>query len=333
MNAAASPSAAGSTAPIWLRSAEKGSVWGIRILVWLAAAAGRRPAGWLLRVIALYYAVVHRDVRRASKRWLELATDRPATFGDVYQHVFCFAQVALDRLFFVSGKASGCVFNYNGHEHLRELAASGKGAVLLSSHLGSQAAMSAEGHDLRLRINIVGYFKNAAMINGILSAINPESGARVVHVEPGSPGSVLDIRERVERGEMVTIACDRVGLGGRTVMADFLGRPAPFPLAPFVLASILKRPVCLVFAIYKGPNRYDLYCEPFADSLAVPRKQRQEALAAHIQRYAERLEHHARLSPQNWFNFFDFHDPHGAGESLPGDTQADGAAIGPGATP
>jgi len=85
-----------------------------------------------------------------------------------------------------------------------------------------------------------------------------------------------------------------------------LGDKAPFPLGPFTLASILGAPVYLVLALYHDPNRYDLYCEPFSESLRVSRKGRDAFLAIQVQRYAHRLEHFCRLAPDNWFNFYDF---------------------------
>ena len=46
--------------------------------------------------------------------------------------------------------------------------------------------------------------------------------------------------------------------------------------------------------------------EIFADPLLLPRGERQQALQQTVDRYAQRLEHYALLSPLDWFNFFDF---------------------------
>jgi predicted LPLAT superfamily acyltransferase len=74
------------------------------------------------------------------------------------------------------------------------------------------------------------------------------------------------------------------------------------------LAAVTQVPVVLFFGLYRGGNRYDVYFEHFADRLKAPRPRRREALAAWVQRYAARLEHHARTAPYNWFNFYDFWD-------------------------
>jgi predicted LPLAT superfamily acyltransferase len=104
----------------------------------------------------------------------------------------------------------------------------------------------------------------------------------------------------------VAVLGDRVGVNEKTATAQFLGAPARFPTGPFTLAALLRCPIYLTFGLYRAPNRYDLYCEPLAQHLELPRGAREAALAAHVQRYADRLEHYCRLAPDNWFNFYDF---------------------------
>jgi predicted LPLAT superfamily acyltransferase len=116
----------------------------------------------------------------------------------------------------------------------------------------------------------------------------------------------MRVSERLEQGEMVAILADRVGLNDKQVDVDFLGAKVAFPTGPFLLAAVLKCPVYLVFGLYFEPNRYELFCEPFAERLELPRAGRADALRAVVQRYAERLEHYARRAPDNWFNFHDF---------------------------
>jgi predicted LPLAT superfamily acyltransferase len=139
-----------------------------------------------------------------------------------------------------------------------------------------------------------------------LSKLNKDAAARVVHVGQDPVGFAMTVSERVENGELVAILADRVGLNDKQIEVPFLGETARFPTGPFLLASLLKCPVYLVFGLYYEPNRYELFCEPFAERIELPRPQRQAALQAVVQRYAARLEHYARLAPDNWFNFFDF---------------------------
>jgi predicted LPLAT superfamily acyltransferase len=73
-----------------------------------------------------------------------------------------------------------------------------------------------------------------------------------------------------------------------------------------LIAAALQVPVSLAFGIYRGGNRYDLVFETFSDGIRIERHDRTRALAALVDRYAQRLEHYARIAPYNWFNFYDF---------------------------
>ena len=290
----------------WLEAREVGSVFGIRILLALATAFGRLPVRLVLYAIALYYTLTHRLARAASRDYLR-RMGLPSDFRAVFRHVMCFAQCAADRLFLVTGKRAPFAITRNGHEHLAALQRARRGAILLGAHLGSFEAMHTQAGAERLVINVVGYFRNAQMINRVLEELGSDVHARLL--EPGSGiDFALRLRDCLERGEFVAILADRT-IDEKTVEVDFLGGRAQFPTGPFVLAAALHCPVLLTFGLYHAPNRYDLYCEPFAEKLALPRANREEALREAVQRYATRLEHYCRLAPYNWFNFYDFWSP------------------------
>ncbi len=290
----------------WLNTRERGTLLGIRAVFWLATAFGRWPARQLMRLIALYYALFDRTTKRASRDYWTRVTGEPSGFRTTYRHVFRFAQVALDRMFLLKGKTRHFTFTRTGNEHLLELAAKRQGAVLLGAHLGSYEAMRAGGDDEQLPVNIVGHFDNAKMINALFDRLNTDRAARVIHAEAGSVDFIFTIRERIEAGEMVALLGDRVGLNDNHVTVDFFGAPARFAAGPFLLASLLRCPVYLVFGLYYEPNRYELHCEPFTDRVILPRRQREAALVEIVEQFARRLEDYCRRAPDNWFNFYDF---------------------------
>ena len=62
----------------------------------------------------------------------------------------------------------------------------------------------------------------------------------------------------------------------------------------------------LTFGLFTAPNRYDLYCEPFADPLTLDRADRQASLTTWLQKYADRLADFTKRAPYNWFNLYEF---------------------------
>lgn len=308
MSAAEPSPTAGTTKPpaTWLDQRERGALWAIQAMAFMATAFGRAPARLLVRFIALYYALFDRVAVRASRAWLARVRGESPGFGDVYRHIHAFAQVTLDRLFLVRGATKGLSIVHTGTEHLHALVEGGSGGILLGAHLGSFEAMRAAGRKERLPVYIVGHFENAKMINAVLEKLDPEMAGRVVHVGEDPIALALKLRERVEAGGLLAILADRVGLNDKYVEVTFFGEKAAFPTGPFLLAATLKCPIRLVFGLYFEPNRYEVFCEPFSERLILPRGARQEALRDAVQAYAHRLEDYCRRAPYNWFNFFDF---------------------------
>ncbi len=290
---------------VWLRRQEKGTVFGARALVFVTRVFGRRGAGVILRIVAFYYTLFAGPARRAAQDYRR-RMGLPSGFWGAYRNILTFAVVALDRVFLVRGETRRFKVTSNGVEHLEQLRRDKRGAILLGAHLGSFEAMRAFSREEEFRVHILAYFANARMINTFLATVGADFRGRVIEIDPRDSSYIFAVQAAIEAGDLVAVLGDRVGVNEKTATAQFLGSPARFPTGPYTLAALLRCPVYLTFGLYRAPDRYDLYCEPLAQHLELPRGAREAALAAHVQRYAERLEHYCRLAPDNWFNFFNF---------------------------
>lgn len=289
----------------WHDVAEKGGLLGMRVLVGLTTLVGRRAGRAVLWLVSAWFVLFHPGVRRTSRAYLR-RLGLPASLASVYRHVHLFAQVSLDRIFMVRGDFRHFAFATYGEEHLRALAKTGQGAVVMLAHLGSFEVMRRLADVRGLPVHVLAYSGNARRIAAALRALDPSAEARVIEIRPGDPAFMLEAEDVVRRGEILGTMGDRVGLDGKHAVAPFLGAPARFPVGPYLVAALLGCPVLLAFGIHTPPNRYDLYCEPFLDRIDLPRQAREQALAALAARYASRVEHYCRLAPYNWFNFYDF---------------------------
>ena len=199
---------------------------------------------------------------------------------------------------------SDVVFDDRGEYEV--LIASGRGALIFASHLGNVEVCRALGSlDRKIKINALVHTRHAEKINRLMGEAGAE-GFKLWQVTNIDAATALALRERVDQGEWVVIAADRSPVhGGRTVTANLLGAPAPLPIGPYVLASVLGCQVHLMFCLRRG-GRNHIYVEPFASQIAWRRRERGAAIADQAQRFARRLEHYVALEPLQWFNFYKF---------------------------
>jgi len=296
----------------WKKIPEVGTVAGIRLLVGITRLFGRRVVGWVLYIVAFYYALLRPGVRRASRDYLT-RLGQPAKFRHVVRHVHVFARVSLDRLFFVTGKLGPFTFEQKNHDAIVKVATEKKGVLLLGAHLGSFEVMRARAREFAVPINVVVDFSNAEKINSVLRSLSPDLETKLISLGDDSLAAMLQIKGAIDRGELVAILGDRAPApesiktsAVRVVDSEFLGAPAAFPAGPWLIAHTLKCPVYFVAGVFTPPNHYALQFELLADEVRLDRKDRASALARYAQHYADVLAHHVRAAPLNWFNFYDF---------------------------
>ena len=289
-------------ASVWLRTSERGTAFALSLVVMGCRWFGRGFVRLLLAPAVFYFVLFAPQARRASREYLA-RVGLPSGFWAVYAHFLRFAHVTLDRLYFTLGKFRAFSITRTGQEHLMTLTRERRGALLLGAHLGSFEAMRGLANDTSLPLSVIGYWKNARLINGVLTRLNPALAGRVINVEQNM-GFVLQLKERIDAGELVALLGDRIGLNDRVAEVELFGAPALLPAGPYWLAASLGCPVYLTFGLYEEPNRYHLYCEPFAERIELRRGDRDADARVWAQRYAQRLEHYCRMAPDNWFNFY-----------------------------
>jgi lauroyl/myristoyl acyltransferase len=112
----------------------------------------------------------------------------------------------------------------------------------------------------------------------------------------------LELLAALRRGEVVGVQGDRaLGTKG-DVEVPFFGRPARFPLGPFLLSSGVGVPLLPAFCLLDAQYRYVVkIAEPFTASRG------EEEAAART--WVAALEAIVREYPTQWFNFFDIWEP------------------------
>jgi len=288
----------------WMLAQEKSNLRILRLMVWISLRLGRRAGRLVLAGIAAYYLLFAGRARRASRQYLSRALGRPAALADVYRHLFAFASTIHDRVYLLNDRFDLFDIEVVGGEQLLAALRHRSGALMIGAHLGSFEVLRAVGRSLAgLKVAMMMYEENARKINATLEAIHPSAGQDIIPL--GRVDSMLQARDRLDRGYLVGMLADRRLGEDATVDRDFLGAPAAFPLGPFRLAAMLRRPVFFMTGLYLGGNRYRVQFEQIADFSELPGSGRDAAVLAAQSAYVERLDRYCRQAPYNWFNFFD----------------------------
>ena len=292
-------------APDWRRQQEKSHLAILKLMVWISLTFGRQIGRVVLYGIAAYYVLFAAAARRASRAYLGRALGRWAEWSDGFRHVLSFASTIHDRIYLLNDRFDLFDIEVIGAEELHASLERQPGALLIGAHLGSFEVLRAVARGRAgLKVAILMYEENARKINATLEAINPAASADIIAL--GRTDSMLQARDRLDQGYLVGMLADR-GLGDdATVDCEFLGEMAPFPVGPWRMAAMLRRPVFFMTGLYLGGNRYQLHFEPLADFSTASRADLGAATSAAQRRYVDRLAHFCRLAPYNWFNFFDF---------------------------
>jgi predicted LPLAT superfamily acyltransferase len=296
-----------SEADRWTTLPERGTPASLRVIAWIAVHIGRGAARLLLYPVTLYFVITAHSARRISYQYLKRVRAGSARFWHVFRHFHCFAATILDRVYLLRGEFERFRVTVHGKELLQRQIETGKGSILLGSHLGSFEVLRAlgvmqRGFPLKVLMDTV----HNQNISRFFDALNPKIAGTVI--APDRPDTLIRVKESLDSGYFVGMLGDRVFGGDKTTQCQFLGVPATFPAGPILLAAMMRCPVILFFGLYRGGNRYEIYFEHFADVIVLDRDRRGEETHLWMQRYAERLEHYARLAPYNWFNFYPFWD-------------------------
>jgi predicted LPLAT superfamily acyltransferase len=295
----------------WAGMHEVSFVAGMRLLFWICRVFGRWPFRMVLYPVLAWYVLTKPVPRCASLDYLRRVgalAPAPSGLAGVMRHFGAFAEAILDKMLLWGGLFDTGAVRIPGAGPLQQLIDRKQGALLVCSHLGNIElcrVMAASQPGLKLTVLV--HTRHAQAFNGMMARIDPRSAMNLLQVTEMTPATAIVLAERIAQGEFVVIAGDRVPVSAnpRCALAPFLGSPAPFPVGPYVLASLLQCPAYLMFSARAGAG-YEVHFELLREAIRLPRKGRDEQLAVLAGDFAARLEHHCLQTPLEWFNFYDF---------------------------
>jgi predicted LPLAT superfamily acyltransferase len=299
----------------WANIREAGVLTGMRLMVAVHTMLGRAVFNLMLYPVMAYFLLRRRTARESSFDYLRQVRARfPKLLPDqgrwrlAFRHFMSFGRSLLDKYLAWTHVPPIPQMPPGHKERIFQLIESRRGCLILGSHFGNmEYSRGVSARHPGLVINVLIYDKHAGKFAEMMTRAQPDSRMHLIQVTDVDLPLALKLREKIKRGEWVVIAGDRVPVGEsqRTVTVDFLGRPARFPVGPYVLASLLRCPVYLLHC-YREDNVYHMEFESFAETVELPRANREKAFTEYARRYARSLENLVQREPLQWFNFFDF---------------------------
>ncbi|MBF0098041.1 MAG: glycosyltransferase family 2 protein [Magnetococcales bacterium] len=298
----------------WSELAERGTLLGMQIAVVFLGLFGRTISLVLLAPVIGYFFLTGSKQRHAALNFLQRVANRS---GQQHKRLwwqglrlyFEFSRRMIDLFLAWSGRISPQALRTEHPHLLAALTENSSGGLLVVSHHGNvELSRAFLPPALRQRLTLLIHTQHAERFNHLLARLYPAARANTVQVTELSVSTAIALRERIERGEWLAIAGDRVPVSQpqqRVTSVPFLGSAAPFPQGPWLLANMMECPVHLLFC-RRERQHWHLMIEPFAERIVLPRGTRQATLDQLVARYAHRLEQECLTSPTQWGNFYDF---------------------------
>lgn len=290
----------------------RGGVVGYKIFIWLLRHFGLKAAYILLFFVAFYF--IPFAPKATQNSWYYLRNIQKFPFFKsligVYLNYYNFGQSILDRVALLAGLNTHLTFEFDGEEHLHQLAQNGTAALLISAHIGNWEIAGNKFKNISGKINILMYEAEHQKLKSLLESVQTEkSNTKNVHVITlkDDLSHVLELKNEIDKGNLIALHGDRVPPNSKFFEFDFMGKKAKFPSGPFYLSGKFKIPVCFVFACKEPNGHYHLFCTPpkYYALYGSP-TDRENSVKALIQDYVNAVEEKVKKYPYQWYNFYPF---------------------------
>ncbi|MDK4612971.1 glycosyl transferase family 2, partial [Kingella kingae] len=130
------------------------------------------------------------------------------------------------------------------------------GQIFICSHLGNvEICRALVSHHIGFKMNVLVHSQHAQVFNQALKNAGA-SDINLIQVSELDAAKMLELANRLDAGEWLAIAADRIPIRGeKTVAVQFLGETAQLPQGAWLLAHLLKAKINTLFVL-KKQGRY-----------------------------------------------------------------------------
>jgi KDO2-lipid IV(A) lauroyltransferase len=255
-------------------------------------------------VVSMVYPFL-KDDRRGLAYNLSLAFGRAPTDPFIRQTVrrifYNYGQYMID--FFIMPqlalpKIQRFLNNIYGEEHLIKALHAGRGAILLSAHIGN---WEFGGTIMRLAdysLAVVALPHNTVATNSLVNRLRRGMGIKIFEVDGSSPFAGIDIFRHLRRNGVVAMIGDKDFFGsGRPTR--FFGQLVNFPIGPVTLALNSGAALIPAFVLQDSDGRYFGVLE--AEIPLETTNSREETIDINMAKVARIFEKYIRKYPDQWY--------------------------------
>lgn len=185
-----------------------------------------------------------------------------------------------------------------GEENMRQAMARGKGAYVLSMHLGCGdvgiAVFAKRGWPVVL---ISKKFKNR-LLNDFWFYVRGSTGARFI--DPHSPNNAFDILREIKNKNIVIFVLDQFMGKPFGVETKFFGHSTGTAYGLALFAQKTKSPVLPVYTYWGEDRKLHLVFEPVLEIDSLITEDKEANLAKITQKFTDVIESVVRKHPQHW---------------------------------
>ena len=193
-----------------------------------------------------------------------------------------------------------------GTEHLVAARDAGRGAILLTAHVGNFEIGGFFLREVGLKVAVVYLPDPSPVVERDRRAAREHLGIRSIPIT--SELSAVKVLRSLEEGYFVAIQGDRDYAGnGRKL--PFLGREVSFPVGPYRLAAAAAVPLLPVFVLREPAGTYRTVVEAPLRVASASRGEREAVEGAALSAFVSLLERTIREYGEQWYTFSRFWEP------------------------
>ncbi|HEX9860605.1 MAG TPA: lysophospholipid acyltransferase family protein [Nitrospirota bacterium] len=192
---------------------------------------------------------------------------------------------------------------FKGVEHIRKALDKGRGAVILTAHIGHWELGAILLKYLGFDVSVVQQLYDSGEQNVILDKGKQVRGINVIPSSGNPVGFAVSTHNMLKANGLVAFQGDR-DPDKKGIPAEFFGSPAYFPVGPVVLAMKTGAPLVPAFTIMGDDGLYYPVAEP-----EIPMTDTGDLdadIRANVSKTTEIIEKYVRMHPEQWFNFYSF---------------------------